>query len=305
MWYNRYQKRGSVMNNKLNNMLNDFFKENEGKSDSELNEKLEEFLNKYNSGEIKYENTPLDNAYELLEKAENSKSEKQAKKYAKEAYDMCPDCFDALLFLVNLEDDCLKRDKMLDDGLNLEKSRLEKEGYFEKENIGSFYGMFETRPYIRGLYAKAMNLSNDGKMHQACDVCNEILRLNKNDNLGVRYLLMAIYAVLENEKDMLKFYKKSQEESFHMLFPLFVLYYKLGNDEKANEYLERVKKANSNFVKFFKGTIKFNENVPFGCYSIGDSSEVLMYFDNYLFLMMSVPGIGDYVLKNSKKTKNN
>lgn len=90
MWCNRYQKRCSVMDNKLNNMFNDFFKENEGKSDSESNEKLEEFLNKYNSGEIKYENTPLDNAYELLEKAENSKSEKQAKKYAKEAYDMCP-----------------------------------------------------------------------------------------------------------------------------------------------------------------------------------------------------------------------
>ena len=29
------------MDNKLNNMLNEFFKENEGKSDSELNEKLE------------------------------------------------------------------------------------------------------------------------------------------------------------------------------------------------------------------------------------------------------------------------
>ena len=109
------------MDNKLNNILNDFFKENEGKSDSELNEKLEEFINKYNSGEIEYKNTALDNAYELLEKAENSKSEKQAKKYAKEAYDMCPDCFDALLFLTNLEDDFLKRDKMLDDGLNLEK----------------------------------------------------------------------------------------------------------------------------------------------------------------------------------------
>ena len=59
----------------------------------------------------------------------------------------------------------------------------------------------------------------------------------------------------------------------------------------------------SNFIKFFKGTIKVNENVPFGCYSPGDSSEVLMYFENYLFLMMSVPTIGDYVLKNSKKTK--
>ena len=52
------------------------------------------------------------------------------------------------------------------------------------------------------------------------------------------------------------------------------------------------------------------------CYGFNveiDVTEVLNYshetktsfFINYLFLMMSVPGIGDYVLKNSKKNKNN
>lgn len=55
---------------------------------------------------------------------------------------------------------------------------------------------------------------------------------------------------------MLKLYNKYPEEDLEMLFPLFALYYKLGNDKKAKEYLEKVDKCNSNFVKFFRGIIK-------------------------------------------------
>lgn len=145
---------------------------------------------------------------------------------------MCPDCFDAILFQAHLEDNPLKRWKLLDEGLEYEKERLEDERYFEKDNIGFFYEIFETRPYIRGLYAKADYLLLDGKMKQARDVCKEILRLNNNDNTGARYLLMAIYAYLEEEKEMLKLYKKYPEEALGILFPLFILYYKLVNDKK-------------------------------------------------------------------------
>ena len=56
--------------------------------DNKLNNMLQEFIKMYNNGEIEYENTPLDDAYELLEKAENAKSKTQAIKYAKEAYDI-------------------------------------------------------------------------------------------------------------------------------------------------------------------------------------------------------------------------
>ena len=109
------------MDNKFNNMLNEFLKNNEPKDKKDLNDKLQEFINKYNAGVIDYENTPLDDAYDLLEKAERAKSKKQAIKYAKEAYDTCPDCFDAIIFQSNLEDDPIKRMKILDDGLEYEK----------------------------------------------------------------------------------------------------------------------------------------------------------------------------------------
>jgi len=291
------------MDNKFNNMLNEFFANIDAKSDEELNEKLQEFIAKYNNGEIDYTNTILDDAYELLVQAENAKTKNQAIKLAKEAYDMCPDCFDAVLFQAELEENSIKRDKLLNEGLEFEKDRLEEEGYFEKDNIGHFYGIFETRPYIRGLYRKADYLIADGKAKQARDVCLEILRLNNNDNTGARYLLMAIYAYLEDEKEMLKLYKKYPEEALEMLFPQFALYYKLGKDKEAKELLERINKANPHFIKFFKGTIKRNEDIPYRHYSKGDSSEVIMYFEQYDFLVMTLPSIHEFILENSKKSK--
>ncbi len=286
------------MNNKLNNMINEFLKNVDAKDEKELNERLQEFFKKYNNGEIEYENTPLDNAYELLEKAQKAKSEKQAIKFAKQAYQLCPDCFDAILFQANREDNPIKRNKMIDDGLDYEKKRLTKEKYFEKENIGHFYTIFETRPYVRGLYTKACYLLDDGKVSQAKNVCLEILKLNESDNTGARYLLMAIYAYFEDEKNLIKLYDKYSEQNFEMLFPLFVLYYKLGNDEKAIKYLKLIDKVNPNFKKFIKDEIDDDEISIDGYYQKGCMSEILMYFQDYCFLIRTMQTMEYYVLEH-------
>lgn len=291
------------MDNKFNNMLQEFLKNNNVENIDEANEKLQEFIKMYNNGEIEYENTPLDDAYEILEGAQNAKTEKEAIKLAKKAYEKSKECFDAILFQCDLEENGIRRMKLLDDGLEFEKNRLIKEKYFDKENIGHFYGIFETRPYIRGLVIKAEYLLEEGKISQAENVCREVLRLNENDNMGARYLLMAIYATLEKENDMLKLYKKYPEEDLEMIFPLFALYYKLGNDKKAKEYLNRVDKCNSNFVKFFKGTIKEIKKVEPGYYSRGDSSEIFMYLDRYDYLLITMPKLHEYVIENLMKNK--
>ncbi len=294
------------MDNKFNNMLQEFLKNNNVESIDEANDKLQKFIGMYNNGEIEYENTPLDDAYEILEEAQNARNEKEAIKLAKKAYEKSPECFDAILFQCDLEENGIKRMKLLNDGLEFEKKRLTKEKYFDKENVGYFYAIFETRPYIRGLVIKAEYLLKEGKLSQAENICREVLRLNENDNLGARYLLMAIYATLEKENDMLKLYKKYPEENLEMLFPLFALYYKIGNDKQAKEYLNRVDKCNSNFVKFFKGTIKKREKVEPGYYSRGDLSEIFMYLGRYSYLLITMPRLHEYVIENltnNKKSK--
>ena len=291
------------MNNKFNNMLQEFLKNNNVENIDEANEKLQEFIKMYNNGEIEYENTPLDDAYEILEEAQNARNEKEAIKLAKKAYEKSPECFDAILFQCDLEENGIKRMKLLEGGLEVEKNRLIKEKYFDKENIGHFYGIFETRPYIRGLVVKAEYLLEEGKLRQAESICKEVLRLNENDNMGARYLLMAIFATLEEENDMLKLYKKYPEEDLEMLFPLFALYYKIGNDKKAKEYLNRVNKCNSNFVKIFNDTIKESDKVKPGYYSRGDSSEIFMYLERYGYLLITMPRLHEYVIENLMKNK--
>ena len=264
---------------------------------------MQEFIKMYNNGEIEYKNTPFDEAYEILEEAQYTKNEKEAIKLAKKAYKKSSDCFDAILFQCDLEENVIKRMKLLNDGLEFEKNRLTNEKYFDKENIGHFYGIFETRPYIRGLSIKAEYLLEEGKLRQAANICKEVLRLNENDNLGIRYLLMAIYATLEEEKSMLDLYKKYPEEDLEMLFPLFAIYYKSGNDKKALEYLKRIDKCNSNFVKYFNGTIKQSKKVSSGYYSRGDSSEIFMYLDRYIYLLITMPKLNEYIIENLIKNK--
>lgn len=121
--------------------------------------------------------------------------------------------------------------------------------------------------------------------------------------MGARYLLMAIFATLEEENDMLKLYKKYPEETLEMLFPLFALYYKIGNDNKAKEYLNRVNKCNSNFVKLFNGSIRKNDKVTPGYYSRGDSSEIFMYLERYGYLLITMPRFHEYVIENLMKNK--
>ena len=65
--------------------------------------------------------------------------------------------------------------------------------------------------------------------------------------------------------------------------------------------MNRINKAKQHFTKIFKNRIKENRNVPGGYYTKGDSSEVLMYFSVYVFLIITMPNISYYVLENSKK----
>lgn len=286
------------MDNKLNNLLNEFFSKANPKDEKEANQLLQEFIKNYNEGNIEYEETPLDKANEILEKAHNAKSKKQALKLAKQAFEESDECFDAIIFQSNLEEDSLLRDKILEDGLAYEKKRLEKNDFFKEDNIGHFFGIFETRPYIRGLYNKAHNLAEDGKIKKAIDVCKEILRLNKNDNTGTRYLLAALYAYIEDEEELKSLYKRYTEENLEMLIPFFALYYKQENYKKAKEYLNRINKANIYFVEFYKGSLE--EFDPGESYVRGEESEVMLYIRDYTFLLLSMPNLRNFVLKYFK-----
>lgn len=287
------------MNNKMHEMLQNAIKEADEKN-MDIQEAIQKFTAKYNMGLLDdIPNTPKDDAYELLDKAYEANTKSKAKKYAKKALEVCPDLFDAKLFLIDMEDNFSKKETMLNEALKEEKEKLKDEDFFEKNCIGHFYGIFETRPYIRGLYSKAMLQTHMGKMKLAIKTSEEIIRLNESDNTGTRYMLMALYAHLEDEKNLLKLYKKYDEEySMEMIIPLMVYYYKQDDVKNAKKYLKMVAKLNPNFIKFYTGKMEEDDDFIKGYYRSGSPSEVISYFNNYGFLLLAVPTLKDFIEKN-------
>ena len=192
-------------------------------------------------------------ADDYMELAENVSAKKKKLEYLSKALELEPDNLDASRMMA--EASAKKPEELLDTLFALlEKgdSLMERDGYFQ-DGMGEFWGILETRPYMRLRHSYFELLTQCGMMSKAINEGKRLLELCENDNLGIRYELMHLYAYFENEDDALALHKKyDRYEESQMLLPLAVLYYKKGNFERSIEYLRRLAKVNKDAKRFFR-----------------------------------------------------
>ena len=199
-----------------------------------------------------------ENSDDFLEMAYDAKTKAKAKTYAKKALELDPDNLDAELFLADIGTKSQlefleKTEAIIAHGNKL----MEEQGFLTKECMGDFWLILETRPYMRAKHQYAILLSQCRMIKKAITECEEMLKLCKSDNLGVRYLLMLLYTVMEDEKSALKLYKKFElSMNTQFLLPLSILYYKLLDFKKAKKYLLELTKTNKDTKEFFKALLE-------------------------------------------------
>jgi tetratricopeptide (TPR) repeat protein len=142
-------------------------------------------------------NTPQWKSDDLLEEAYYCKDEKEKRKLLKEALKINPDNIDAQLALADFEDSPIKRLKKYEGIVENATKLLENKNMFDKENIGIFWGIIGTRPYMRARHRKLLTLIDLGRYTEACKEAEDMIRLCESDNLGVRYILLPLYCILE------------------------------------------------------------------------------------------------------------
>jgi tetratricopeptide (TPR) repeat protein len=133
-----------------------------------------------------------DQAQQIAFDAMDAPSAAQARKLAKRALKLDPDCVDALLVITDL-DAHTARERI--EGLQRavaagERSLGEK---FVRENKGHFWRLIETRPWMRALEQLATDLVAAGMRADAIRVYEKMLELNPNDNQGARDPLLGLY----------------------------------------------------------------------------------------------------------------
>lgn len=195
----------------------------------------------------------LEDMDEDLQRAYDAESKAETLKYAKRSLKNNPRNVEAETLIAQCqaksEDDLQKKYLKI---LEKEEKNLKNDGIWEDESIGDFWLIAETRPYMRLYNSYVDSLIVTRKFRKAATESEKMLQLCENDNLGIRYRLMHIYAYLEEEAAAQRLYRQYEKENCTMfLLPLAVLYYKLDDLKTAAGYLKQLFQVNPECKIFF------------------------------------------------------
>jgi hypothetical protein len=154
--------------------------------------------------------TPENQAFDLIDEAWNSSSAR-GKKLAAQALELWPDCLPAYEYLTAQSKSSAKRLEYLEKAVAIGKRLFG--GEYLKQNRGYFWGLTETRPYMRCLAALAMAKAEAGQQSEAIVIWEDMLSLNPNDNQGIRYLLLPALLHEGNTERYFHYRQMFEEES--------------------------------------------------------------------------------------------
>src|SRR6202011_1906364 len=77
---------------------------------------------------------------------------------------------------------------------------------------GDFWGVLETRPYMRARLGLAHSLWIAGRREEAVQHLQDMLRLNPGDNQGVRYTLAGFLLFLDRDDDLEQLLRQYPDE---------------------------------------------------------------------------------------------
>lgn len=192
-----------------------------------------------------------------------------------EALDVDPDCIAAWEFLADCEESLEISLVFIEKAVSVGR-RIFGGDYLE-ENKGHFWGLHETRPFMRCLQRYAYALYAKEKKAESVAVLEEMIELNPNDNQGVRDLLLAYLIVLGDNEKFEKYDQMFNDD--YMAFPLFnraLFNYKTSGDSpRSVEILKKALKRN----KFVAAKLISNKRISAvpDYYSPGDDSEAKSY----------------------------
>jgi tetratricopeptide (TPR) repeat protein len=211
-------------------------------------------------------------AQQLAYAAMQAPTERKQIALAQSALALNPRCIDALLIVA-----AMSRDSAPD---HLQKLRLivkvgeEDLGKrFFRENKGMFWGILETRPYMRAREALAELLVRCGKMDEAIEHLEAMLELNPNDNQGVRYLLLGHYLSLDRLDDaaaLLKRYKKDGSAMF--AWGAVLQRFLAGDEAGARAAAIKARAVNKYAQAYLSGEKRLPRKLP-DAYGFGDANE--------------------------------
>ncbi len=147
---------------------------------------------------------------------------------------------------------------------------------FEKE-AGHFWGMVETRPYMRARLGVAQCLWALGRLEEAISHFQTLIRLNPNDNQGIRYILAASLLEVGDIDALQQLLDQYDEPTAEWLYTKALLaYVRQGDGAESRKLLKDALNHNPHVVSYLLGERKLPRELPERI-GFGDKSEAVSY----------------------------
>lgn len=211
-------------------------------------------------------------AQDLFYQAMEARDAERAKALLRKALDLDPACVDALSAMVEASDGDLEwRINAMRTVVEVGEKDLGPK--FFRENRGHFWGLLETRPYMRARQRLAELLLEAGRRDEGMAEYEALLDLNPNDNQGVRDLLLGQYLFtgrLDRAAKLLKAYEEDASAVF--TWGRVLERHLAGDAEGAAKALEEAREFNRHAEKYLNGR-KAAPSVRGDSYIAGAESE--------------------------------
>jgi len=219
--------------------------------------------------------TPLEKAQSVIFKALETSGKKRIE-LVKQALKVSPDCADAYVLLAE------EKVQSLEEALSLYHAGVKAgeralgEKIFQEE-VGHFWGMVETRPYMRARAGLAQCLWELGKHKEAIEHYRDMLRLNPGDNQGIRYILASCLLKLGKISVLQELLEQYDEPTADWLYTgALVVFLQQGDSSQARQRLLQALEHNRHVVPYLLGEKRLPRQLPERV-GFGDESEAVVY----------------------------
>lgn len=244
-----------------------------------------------NDGQIPHPQaeTPAEKAQELIFQAIDA-PDRQARKLIKDALKLDPNCVDAYLLLGEMADSLPDAIAQFRKAVAAGERTLGSDLF--ETNRGHFWGLIETRPYMRAMQNLASSLWNYGEVDEAVQLYQEMLSLNPGDNQGARYPLLDALLLLRRHDEAAELIEQFDDGMAHWAYNEALLLFRTeGRSENAIEALESALDINEFVPDYLLGYAPMPDpdDMP-DFISFGDESEAISYVFGAFPLWAATPG---------------
>jgi tetratricopeptide (TPR) repeat protein len=242
---------------------------------------------------------PAFRAQQLVWEAQDSDDPEHAIGLVMQAIELDPLCVDAYLMVAS----CLPLDsdeylRIVEVAVDAGEEALGEQ--FFREEAGHFWGLIETRPYMRACADLAYALWDRGRSDEALGHLREMLRLNPNDNQGLRDVLAAWLIETGGDDELARLLKTYEEDDIASwaYSKSLAAFRREGESAESRRLLGDALASNAHVPEFLLDPATMPVELP-DFYSPGDDTEAIHYVHLFGKGWAQTPGALDWLRRAS------